>query len=252
MGQTFIIHGAKIPGTSTSPKRGRPGAILVGCTRANSKYWGGLLHDWDEWVDLHPLIKTRDFAGIPERRRDAWDWYQRQDARRPIWLQAPEDHRGTPLEQAQALERFNRVPGARRFPIEDVRRAFPVRERWGADLEPHRYYFCQVGIMVSWCLMRGATTIVLNGIGMPTNVPHQHLHRDIGYWIGFARGRGCDVVIDGPSTFLAPTHLYGYDRHHFKELTEARRQVEEGPEAVAELEARNAALRRRGRPPVTR
>jgi len=211
---TIIIHGAKVYGDERYPKYGRQ-AELWGCTRANTRSWGGRLKDWDRWFDMHPLVRTKDFAGIPERRPGAWQWYQAQDGSRPIYLQAPEAHKH---QQALALERFESVPGAVRFPIMVLQQAYPLRERWDAPLAPCRMFYSQVGMMIAFAVYEGGDPIVLNGIGQPTNVAHQHLHRDIGYWMGFARGRGIDVVIDGPSTFLQPDYLYAYDRHHHAEL----------------------------------
>jgi|GEM_PF-4423156 hypothetical protein len=238
---TIIIHGAQVTGDPRPPKYGRA-AELWGCTRCNVRYWGGKLTDWDRWVDVHPLVKTKDFPGIPERRPEAWRWYCAQDGRRPIYLQAPEQHKS---QQALALERFQMVPGATRFPIDAIRAAFPTRERWGEAPGPTKMFYSQVGMMLAFALVEGADTIVLNGIGQPRGVNHQHLHRDIGYWMGVARGLGVDVVVDGSSSFLQPTYLYAYDRHHFDELAAMRAQ--DGEEREDEMRARLQQEMRRGR-----
>jgi hypothetical protein len=237
-----IIHGAQIPGTTHSPKHGRPGAQLWGCTRANIKYWGGKLGDWDAWCDVHPLTATNDFQGIPQRRPETWRWYCQQDGTRPIYLQAPEAH--ADVDAARRL--FDQVPGARRFPIAEIQEFYKLRERWDAPLEPSRYFYCQVAMMMAFAGYLGFDTVVLNGIGQPRHVAHQHLHRDIGYWMGLLRGRGIDVVIDGSSTFLMPERLYAYDGHHFEELGAIR---EHGiHEREGEMFDRVMREVRRGRP----
>lgn len=239
---TVIIHGAQIPGTTRSPKHGRPAAQLWGCTRANVKYWGGRLTDWDAWFDVHPLVKTKDFAGIAQRRPEAWNWYRQQDGRRPIYLQAPEAH----ADQARASTFFQQVPGARRFPIGEIQEFYKLRERWDGPLEACRAFFCQVGMMMAYAGYLGFDTVVLNGIGQPQHVAHQHLHRDIGYWQGYLRGRGIDVVIDGRSTFLMPEQLYAYDGHHFDELTAMREHgIHENEREVYDRVLKEV---RRGRP----
>src|SRR5678816_1417806 len=85
--RSVIIHGKKV--TAQSPRHGRPTCALWGVTRANVKFWDGTLTDWTEWVDVHPLTARLGFAGIPERRPEAWAWYRRQDASRPIYFQEP-------------------------------------------------------------------------------------------------------------------------------------------------------------------
>ena len=239
--KTIIIHGAKVYGDDRYPKYGRQ-AELWGCTRANVRSWGGRLKDWDRWVDVHPLVKTKDFPGIPERRPAAWQWYQQQDGSRPIYLQAPEAHKTNPT---LALERFESVPGAVRFPIMTLQQAFAHRERWDAPLEPTRLFYSQVGMMIAFAIHELADTIVLNGIGQPRGTNHQHLHRDILYWMGVARGRGVDVVIDGTSTFLQPDYLYAYDKHHFAELAHMRAYG--GEEREEEIVQRLLKDQRRGR-----
>ena len=240
--KTIIIHGAKVDGDDRYPKYGRE-AELWGCTRANTRHWGSRLKDWDRWFDVHPLVKTHDFAGIPERRPEAWRWYCAQDGTRPIYLQAPEAHR---VKREEALARFNQVPGAKRFPIDRVQEMFPVRERWNGPEEPTRMFYCQVGMMLAFAIHEGGDPIVLNGIGQPRHMAHQHLHRDIGYWMGFARGLGIDVVIDGRSSFLMPEYLYAYDKHHFMELEEMRRTG--GHESEQDIYERVVRETRRGRP----
>jgi hypothetical protein len=237
-----IIHGAKVDGDDRYPKYGRQ-AELWGCTRANTRSWGGRLKDWDRWFDVHPLVKTKDFAGIPERRPEAWRWYCAQDGTRPIYLQAPEAHQ---VSQSLAQQRFDLVPGAVRFPIAQVQQAFALRERWAAPVGPTSMFYCQVGMMIAFAIHEGADTIVLNGIGQPRHEHHQHLHRDIGYWMGYARGRGIDVVIDGTSTFLQPDYLYAYDKHHFAELAQMRRTG--GQETEQDIYERVVRETRRGRP----
>lgn len=228
--QTVIIHGRKFE--DFSPKRRHPDAALWVCTRAIPHFWHGRLTDWDECFDLHPLVKTERFDGIEKRRPEAWRWYAQQDGTRPIWMQA--EHPA--------------IKASRRFPIDDIIRY--------ADtvLDPHerdgRMFICQIGMMICSALLRGFEHVILNGVGTPKNVDHQHLHRDINYWKGVLHGQGKRLTIEGPSTFRAPAHIYAYERLGYDELDQARREARLGisAEQQEQLEEENERERRRGRP----
>lgn len=237
----IIIHGKKV--SDRSPRADRPEYDLAGVTRANCRFWKGTLLDWTEWVDVHPLVANLQFPGIPERRPDAWAWYCAQDGTRPIYLQAPELHRAA--DQAEALRRFNQVPGAVRFPIREIQRAFPIN---GA---PNRWFVEQAGMMIAKAVLEGRPRIILNGIGTTTTLEFQVLHRSILYWIGFARGRGVEVVIEGPSIYHAPAQIYAFERFNYGEQVEAKRTTARlaAHDDRVSLEDANRAERRRGRPP---
>jgi hypothetical protein len=59
--------------------------------------------------------------------------------------------------------------------------------------------------------MEGFQRIVLNGIGTRMEPTYQYAHKGILYWIGFARGRGVEVLIEGPSCYAEPEKVYGYE-----------------------------------------
>lgn len=238
--RTVIIHGKKI--STESPRAGRPACALWGVTRANAKFWGGKLLDWTEWVDVHPLVQNANFPGIPERRPDGWRWMLQQDGTRPIWLMAPEAH--PPAVQAEAFRRFAQVPGARRFPIREIQRAFPING------EPNRWFVEQAGMMIAKAAHEGYQHIILNGIGAQTGYEFERAHRSILYWLAFARGRGIRVTIEGPSIYHTPSQIYAYEKFNYDELEEARaerRERERRPDHEAMAQA-NADQRRRGRP----
>jgi hypothetical protein len=231
--RTVIIHGKKI--SDTSPRAGRPECALWGVTRGNDFFWHGQLRDWTEWYDVHPLVQMGEFAGIPERRPHTWAWYKAQDGTRPIYLMRP--------TTARALARFNEIPGAVPFPIEDIQAAFPVNG------EPNRWFICQIGMMIAKAVFRGFERIILNGVGVSPRVDFQHLHRDTLYWIAFARGRGVEVLIEGPSTYHQPRLIYAYGKLGYDDLAAARLEAT-GPSLadVAEFEDLNDRERLRGRP----
>ncbi len=238
--RTVIIHGKRI--SDVSPRHGRAECELWGVTRANCRFWKGQLLDWTRWVDVHPLVAGSRFPGIPERRPDAWHWYCAQDGSRPIYLQAPEAH---PLrDQAEALRRFNQVPGAVRFPIREIQHAFPING------QPNRWFVEQAGMMMAQAVLEGFERIILNGIGCQTTLEFERAHRSILYWIGFARGRGIAVEIEGPSIFRTPSQIYAYEKFNYDEVASARRDLAATArrEELLSMEDVNTRERRRGRP----
>jgi hypothetical protein len=245
--RTVIIHGKRV--TERSPRAGRPECDLWGVTRANCRYWHGRLLDWTEWVDVHPLVATPDFPGIPERRPDAWRWYLQQDGTRPIWLMAPEQHpAGSDYEKA--ARRFAMVPGARAFPIREIQAHYPING------EPNRWFVEQTGMMLAAAGMRGYERIICNGIGGNTRADWQVAHRSILYWIAFLRGRGVTVEIEGPSIYHTPSAIYSYGKFNYRELHKARveqAQIDSGfHDDIAAKEDVNAREIARGRPPKFR
>lgn len=242
--KTVIIHGKKV--SDLSPRHGRPWAALWTVTRAVCRFWQGRLTDWNEHYDMHPLVQTGQFAGIPERRPDAWRWYLNQDGSRPIYLQAPEAH--APGQRARALALFNAIPGARRFPIRDIQKALPING------EPNRWFVEQAGMMIAKAVVEKTEHIILNGIGCVNTLEFERAHRSILYWIGFARGRGIQVTIEGPSIFHTPRQIYAYEKFNYDELDAARlevRQQVDRDDLLGKHEV-NERERARGRPPKFR
>jgi hypothetical protein len=238
--KTVIIHGKKV--SDLSPKHGRPHASLWTVTRAICRFWKGNLHDWNEHYDMHPLVQTGKFAGIPERRPDAWRWYLQQDGTRPIYLQAPEAH--APAYRARALALFNQVPGARRFPIREIQKALPING------EPNRWFVEQAGMMIAKACVEDYQVLILNGIGCVNTLEFERAHRSILYWIAFARGQGRQVLIEGPSIFHTPREIYAYEKFNYDELENARAEVKryaERDDLIAKQEI-NDREQRRGRP----
>jgi len=180
--KTVIITGKKV--TSRTPTQRWPGAELWGVTRCNVLYWHESLTDWTRWFDIHPVEPTDYHRGIRAKRPEAWEWYTRQDTTRPIYL----------------LEPHPEVPASVAFP----------RERVQTALQSTRFTV-SVDWMIGLAICEGFQRIVLNGIGTRFEPDFQFAHQGILYWIGFAEGRGVEVVIEGPSCYAMPEKVYGYE-----------------------------------------
>lgn len=180
--KTVIIHGKRV--SELSPKVRWPHAELWGVTRCNVVYWRESLTDWDRWFDLHPVETTDYHRGIRAKRPEAWGWYTRQRGGRPIYLLDPHPD----------------VPDSVAFPRQLVQETFHSTR-----------FSVSVDWMIGLALCEGVQRIVLNGIGTRMQPSFQYSHKGILYWIGFAEGRGVEVVIEGPSCYAAQTQVYGYE-----------------------------------------
>lgn len=189
MASTVIIHGKKV--TEQSPRYGRPECDLWGVTRANVKYWmpspHGELKDWTAWFDTHDPNPNGNYPGSKARRPEQWDWFKTLDGSKPVYLHTAPDPD---------------VPGSVRFPIDDLKAAFPY---------PLGYWGCTVAEMIGFAMLKGYERIILNGIGVSQSPEHRTLHESILAMIYLARGRGLTVEIEGPSIYRIPTTTYGYD-----------------------------------------
>lgn len=87
--------------------------------------------------------------------------------------------------------------------------AFP-RERVQETLRTSRFTV-SVDWLIGFAICEGFERIVLNGIGTRFEPDYQYAHQGILYWLGYAQGRGLDLVIEGPSCYAEPERVYGYE-----------------------------------------
>lgn len=189
--KTVVIHGKVI--TPVSPKVQFPEADLWVCTHTQQQYakHKAKLDDWDEWFEVHPVERTKFYEGVQIKRPKTLAWYRTLPANsRPLWM----------------LTVDPTIPASRRFPLEEVERAFPKDPS-----EDGMWWTCQVDYMIPYAMLRGYEHIVLHGHGVSTRPEHMLDHRGILYWIGFARGRGIRVTVLKPSWYRAPAKRYAYE-----------------------------------------
>lgn len=162
-----------------------PSAERWGTNNVIFARFGDSFTDWSRWFDLHPT------AHIQAKRPQAYDWYTRQDARRPIYR----------------WERDSAIVGSAAYPKDAVLRFFSEH---GHD---ERDFWGSLSWMFALAILEGFEAIdlfwfVLSNDHMNTYARQVPSTR---YWIGQARGRGIRVTIHGDSA-LKPTHgLYGCD-----------------------------------------
>ena len=91
------------------------------------------------------------------------------------------------------------IPTAVRFPLDDVLR-----------LRQPPYFACTMAYQIAYALLLGATTIALNG--MPLVGAREALveAKCVDWWLGYASGRGVEVINEHPYTCGVGKHPYLY------------------------------------------
>lgn len=182
---------------SGSPRAKWPEAELWGTTHSNQKYRKhGMIDDWTQWWDIHPINPTPFYAGIKAKRPNTLQWYRSlpgpdKPNYRPLWM----------LEDC--LKEKDPIPAAKVFPWQRVLDAFPV------DGETGHWFTCQVDWMMAYAILEGYQHIILHGHGVSLEPAHMVAHRGILHWVTLARERGVKVTIQPPSWYLAPEKPYG-------------------------------------------
>jgi len=144
---------------------------------------GWLFDQWDRWFDLHTD------SHIKKHRPLAWEWYQRSDGHRPIYLHRP----------------YAEIAGSVAYPRDDIQTLFTVGGH------PCEYFTSSVDWMLALAISEGVDRVVLHGVDL-WDAPHERGDQRCGahYWIGIARGRGIDVEIPDESSLCKATRLYGW------------------------------------------
>lgn len=211
-----IFHGVKAG--NASPRAGRESFELWGMTRANVRYWQpsdhGELTDWSRWFDSHHFEAYGLWPGLAASRDATLQWYRQEPAGgRPIYMQRAEPS----------------VPASRAYPLAEVQHAFMIDE--GQGPRPNRMFGCTLDYLFALALYEGKDPIVLNGVGMSHDPGHVMLHRSAHNWIGFARGRGVQVIVEGDSCYRnAERELYGYERYSYADLDALMRSYDPVPQ----------------------
>ena len=118
----------------------------------------------------------------------------RNDPKHYDWLSSGD----TPTIYMQ--EQFEDVPKSVQYPFRGIQEAFSATER---------YFTSSVSYAFALAVYQGYERIEVYGVEMETGTEYFHQRVAIAYWVGFAAGRGIEVVFNSPTFFKAP--LYGYD-----------------------------------------
>lgn len=155
----------------------------------------------DRWFEIH----IRDEIDVTQRDANHIDWLRAQKAL-PIYM----------------IRRFNDIPMSVKFPIENFIKRFKTN-----------YWTNTVSYMIALAVAEGFTTIAIYGVDMaqgsvqggPSEYAEQRPSCE--YFIGWARAKGCTVIVPPQSDLLGSIGLYGYDGDGSRFKGKARARITE-------------------------
>lgn len=130
-----------------------------------------------------------------------------QSAGELAWLRACE-------APCYTLEHEPEIPGSVRFPLERVMEATGGVE----------FFTCTFAYQIALAVAEGFETIGLFGVDLPWGNWRERVQENacVAYWIGYARGKGIEVVTPFRSSLASHPFRYGYDYHQEKDWVEEK------------------------------
>lgn len=190
------------PALSTAPRAGLGRIRKIGLLGSHSASL-----EWCPWDDptweLWGHSSSRGwYKRAPERyfdlhRKECWTRGGKKGAAYPQWL-------GRNTVPIYMQDKFPEVPASVRYPKERV------------QMEFRSYISSHAAWMIALALMEGVTHIGFFGVSYTDDDgPERFTQRgSTEYWMGFAEGRGVQLVIPKGCTLLQqPQELYGYESH---------------------------------------
>ncbi len=119
-------------------------------------------------------------------------------------------------------ERYVKWLGRNTIPIymQKVHETIPASIRYPKEqifCEFRKYFSSHAAYMIALALYEGVTHIGLFGINYSTDSEYATQRGSTEYWLGFAEGRGVQIVLPPRCTLLNdPPELYGYESHDEK------------------------------------
>jgi hypothetical protein len=145
--------------------------------KPEDKWWKG---GETAWFQIHPKW---DFMRKNNRNDlEHWKWLQNRDPSVPIFMQYA----------------FKDVPGSVRYPIEEV-----------IDLVG-QYLTSSASYMIALAILMGYKQMALFGFEMSHDSEYGYQKPSAEYLIGFAKGKGIEVLIP-PNCALLRANLYAYE-----------------------------------------
>jgi len=167
---------------------------IIGCGLSRSdapyddpewKIWGCnemTIERADRWFELHPM-------NVQNKRELKW----LKECEQPLYV----------------LKKTKEVRRGITYPLNAICDALKV--------EP--YFTCTFAYEIAFALYEGFTTIGLWGCNLPMGSPRERIFesRCVEWWLGFAQGRGVEIVIPQEDSLAKCEYLYGYDYELEKE-----------------------------------
>ena len=139
---------------------------------------------WDRWYDLHKRhVIIRNARTGPVHL----EWLKKFEG--PIYT----------------LEELEELPSAKAFPLEEV------VAQLGATESP--YFTSSPAYMLAHAVYEGYNEVHIYGVNLLGDGEYEYQRPCMDFWIGFARGRGVNVIIPPDSALVRSRYRYGYDTH---------------------------------------
>ncbi|MHC4338299.1 MAG: hypothetical protein ACYSTG_10215, partial [Planctomycetota bacterium] len=116
--------------------------------------------------------------------KDHWEWLQQDHGDKTIWM----------------LERDERVPNSKRYPLDDV-----------LTLVPYPYLRSTPAQALALAIHLGYKHIALYGSELSSNTEYGYQAINYAFWIGFAHGRGIDLDLQCWQKEFYDQPIYGYE-----------------------------------------
>lgn len=113
------------------------------------------------------------------------------------------------------IEPIDAVPASVRYPIEAA-----------LDLAPYRYFASSFAFMIALAMLQNRNPIYVYGFDMASNTEWQYQRPNTEWWIGFAQGKGFEVIIAESSPLCKLSKMYGYEGYQMvdRQVLEARKK----------------------------
>lgn len=98
------------------------------------------------------------------------------------------------------IEAYPDVPAAVRYPIEDA-----------LELAGNRYFSSSFAYMFALAMLQGRNPIYVYGFDMATDTEWYYQRPNCEWWVGFAEGKGFEVIISKESPLCKVKKMYGYE-----------------------------------------
>jgi hypothetical protein len=185
-------------------------------------------HSWQYWqegslgavFEIHPYAYLQDHAYYANRETARLHQeYLLQPHPYPIYM----------------IEAYPEVPAAVRYPIEDALALLPessisgeMREYVGAidaEVAARRYFSSSFAYQMALAMLQNRNPIYVWGYDMATDTEWFYQRPNCEWWIGFAQGKGFDVIVSSQSPLCKVKKMYGYEGYQMVDrgVLEARK-----------------------------
>lgn len=150
---------------------------------------------WDRLFDIHMIdeIKARKSRG--EGNKLHYDMLKTLD--KPIYMQ----------------EHYPNIPASIKFPLDMLAKKYQI-----PSMGDKIFLTCSVSHMIALAIDEGFKEIQLFGIHEAVDSEYKDEMPSVVYWLGYAAGKGINIVVSPDSPLLKGYYIYGYEEPEYTEF----------------------------------